>query len=597
MSINILTLRIQYEQDIVFSRQRARQISELIGFDLREQTSIATAVSEITRNAFSYAGKSDVYFLFDDKSSPPMFIIKVSDHGPGIKDVDSILSGRYSSKTGLGMGIVGSRRLMDYFKIESAPGLGTTVILGKILPKERKLDLKEEAARISKELVKKNPQDLYEEMRQQNQELLRSLDEIKKRQEDLVSLNKELEETNRGVVALYAELDERAEHLKTINEIKTKFLSNMSHEFKTPLNSILALSNLLIQEADGKLNDEQEKQVKYIRKSTEDLYELVNDLLDIAKVEAGKLTVKPSSFSIEQLFSTLKVMFKPLIITQTVNLVFQEPKGLPNLYTDEIKVSQILRNLISNAIKFTENGEIRITSQYEDNTERIIFSVKDTGIGIEEKYKTIIFEEFAQIDSDLQRKAKGTGLGLPLSKRLAELLGGSLWVDSIYGKGSVFYLNIPIIYKGPGSGTLQESSIFSKGDRSSEAGKFSEHNILIIDDQEISRYILQGVLNDLFPDYSVIQAKDGKDGLEKTEVIRPEVIFLDLIMPGLNGFDVLEKLKGNSYTSNIPVYIVTSKDLSAKDKDRLGNGPAGIISKNILSSSNALETLRVLIRI
>lgn len=597
MSINILTLKIQYEQDIVFSRQRARQISELIGFDLREQTSIATAVSEIARNAFSYAGESNVYFLFDDKSSPPMFIIKVSDHGPGIKDMDSILSGSYSSKTGLGMGIVGSRRLMDYFKIESSPGLGTTVILGKILPKERKPDLKQEALRISKELVKKNPQDLYEEMRQQNQELLRSLDEIKKRQEDLVSLNKELEETNRGVVALYAELDERAEHLKAINEIKTKFLSNMSHEFKTPLNSILALANLLIEKTDGELNDEQEKQVKYIRKSTEDLYELVNDLLDIAKVDAGKLTVKPSSFSVEQLLSTLKVMFKPLIITPAVNLVFQEPKGLPNLYTDEIKVSQILRNLISNAIKFTEKGEIKISSQYEDNTGRIIFRVEDTGIGIEEKNKTIIFEEFAQIDSDLQRKVKGTGLGLPLSKRLAELLGGSLWVDSIYGKGSIFYLNIPIKYKEPDSETLQESSIFLQGDRSTEAGKFTDHNILIIDDQEISRYILQGVLNELFPDYSIIQAKNGKDGLEKTEVLKPEIIFLDLMMPGLNGFDVLEKLKGNIYTSKIPVYIVTSKDLSAKDKDRLGNGPAGIISKNVLSSNNALETLRVLIRI
>ncbi|MGE5411829.1 MAG: ATP-binding protein [Clostridiales bacterium] len=597
MSINILTLKIQYEQDIVFSRQRARQISELIGFDLREQTSIATAVSEIARNAFSYAGESNVYFLFDDKSSPAMFIIKVSDHGPGIKDMDIILSGKYSSKTGLGMGIVGSRRLMDYFKVESAPGLGTTIIMGKILPKEGKPDLKEEAIRISKELVKKNPQDLYEEMRQQNQELLRSLDEIKKRQEDLVILNKELEETNRGVVALYAELDERAEHLKAINEIKTKFLSNMSHEFKTPLNSILALANLLIQKTDGELNDEQEKQVKYIRKSTEDLYELVNDLLDIAKVDAGKLTVKASSFSVEQLFTTLKVMFKPLIITPTVNLVFQEPKGLPNLYTDEIKVSQILRNLISNAIKFTEKGEIRISSQYKDNTGRMIFSVKDTGIGIEEKYKTIIFEEFAQIDCDLQKKVKGTGLGLPLSKRLAELLGGSLWVDSIYGKGSIFYLNIPIKYKEPGSGTLQEGSIFSTGERSIEEEKFSGHNILIIDDQEISRYILQGVLNELFPDYSIIQAKNGKDGLEKTEVLRPEIIFLDLMMPGLNGFDVLDKLKDNSFTSMIPVYVVTSKDLSAKDKDRLGNAPAGIISKNILSSNNALETLRVLIRL
>ena len=174
-----------------------------------------------------------------------------------------------------------------------------------------------------------------------------------------------MEDTNRGVVALYAELDERAEQLRRASELKSRFLSNMSHEFRTPLNSILALSRLLMDRTDGPLTVEQERQVTYIRRSAESLTELVNDLLDLAKVEAGKLEIRPSYFTIGELFGALRGVMKPLQQNDAVDLIFEDVTDCPPLFTDEAKLAQILRNLISNALKFTERGEVRVAAAFD----------------------------------------------------------------------------------------------------------------------------------------------------------------------------------------------------------------------------------------
>src|SRR5438105_3617923 len=261
------------------------------------------------------------------------------------------MEGRYKSATGMGLGITGARRLMDQFAIESSER-GTSVSLKKIFPRQAAAVTPARLARIAGDLALQRPQDPLEEIQQQNQELVRTLEELRARQEDLVRLNAELEDTNRGVVALYAELDEKADHLRRADELKSKFLSNMSHEFRSPLNSILALSRLLLEGVDGRLNAEQEQQVGYIRRATEDLYELVNDLLDLAKVEAGKIEVKPAPFHIGNLFGALRGMLRPLLVNQSVNLIFEDAERLPTMYSDEGKVSQILRNFISNALKF-----------------------------------------------------------------------------------------------------------------------------------------------------------------------------------------------------------------------------------------------------
>jgi signal transduction histidine kinase len=441
---SILRMEIRNEQDVVQVRQRTRQIAQLIGFNLQECTRIATAVSEIARNAFQYAGGGIVEFRVEGNSTQ-QFLVSISDRGSGISKLQEILDGQYVSSTGMGLGILCTKRLVDLFEIESVLGQGTNVLLGKIIPPEVLALSFQRIAKISQELIRLSPQSPFEEIHQQNQELLQSLAALRKREEELTQLNRELEDTNRGVVALYAELEEKAESLRLASEIKTSFLSNMSHEFRTPLNAVLSLSRMLLERVDGELTSAQEKQVMLIRKSAEELTELINNLLDLAKVEAGKIEIFPSMIEVSELFGALRSILRPLLAYNTkVKLTFEEPTDVSILYSDESKLAQILRNLISNAIKYTEQGEVTISAKKRGD--RAIFSVADTGIGIALEDQERIFEEFVQIESHLQKRTKGTGLGLAISRKLAELLGGSISLSSNLGVGSIFDLSIPLIY-------------------------------------------------------------------------------------------------------------------------------------------------------
>jgi signal transduction histidine kinase len=263
---------------------------------------------------------------------------------------------------------------------------------------------------------------------------------------EVEALRTELEETNRGVVALYAELDDQAEQLRQASDLKSRFLSYMSHEFRTPLSSIRSMTKLLEDEYDGPLTEEQRRQVNFLSNSAKELTEMVDDLLDLAKIEAGRITVSPAWFEMVDLFAALRGMFRPISSETEASLYFEEPQGIPKLYTDDKKVAQILRNFISNALKFTPKGEVRISAQLEtDNMVR--FAVKDTGIGIPLEVQPLLFQEFSQIDSPLQKLYRGTGLGLSLCKRFAELLGGSVGLESEVGKGSLFFFTLPIYHK------------------------------------------------------------------------------------------------------------------------------------------------------
>ncbi|HEX2940287.1 MAG TPA: ATP-binding protein, partial [Rhodopila sp.] len=365
MDTRLLRTAIAAETDIVLVRRRTRRLAELLGFDRQEQTRITTAVSEIVRNAFEYAGGGQVEFGVTTTRGRQQFIVTVRDQGPGIAELDAILAGVHRSSNGLGVGLVGVQRLLDEFRIDTAPGAGTVVHLGKYLPREAAPLTAKSVQRVVDALETDGPPDPMEEIRQQNQLILLQMQELRSRQEDLEKLNQELEDTNRGVVALYAELDERADHLRRADELKSRFLSHMSHEFRTPLNSILALSRLLLSRNDGDLTNEQDRQVRFIHKAAEDLTELVNDLLDLAKVEAGKTEVAASAFSVDSLFATLRGMLRPLLTGDAVALVFEDATSLPPLHTDEGKLSQILRNFISNAIKYTEHGEVRVWASTE----------------------------------------------------------------------------------------------------------------------------------------------------------------------------------------------------------------------------------------
>jgi signal transduction histidine kinase/DNA-binding response OmpR family regulator len=573
--------------------------------------------------------------------------------------------------------------------------------MGKLLPISRPAIAPDQAVALASALAVAAPRSALDEVQQQNHDLLRTLDELRRRQEDLQRLNNELEETNRGVVALYAELDEKADHLRRADEMKSRFLSNMSHEFRTPLNSMLALTRLMLDRTDGPLTGEQEVQIGLVRTAAQDLSELVNDLLDLAKVEAGKTVVRATDFEVRELFGTLRGMLRPLLVGDVVALVFEEPEGVPVLHTDEAKVSQILRNFISNALKYTERGEVRVSCRHDPADGTVTFAVADTGVGIAAEDQGRIFMEFTQLENPMQRRVRGTGLGLPLSRRLSELLGGHLDVMSTPGVGSIFSTTIPVNYvetipagatsvsfssedgrmpvlvveDDPGAQLvydrfLRESSFQPLAARSlrearlwlkqvtpaaiildlmlqgEDAWRFlaelKSHDqtasvpvvvistiddrrkglalgaddyvlkpidrdwllrrleeltatapaplVLIIDDDAGARYVLRRHLT--AESFAVIEAHDGAQGLALAAEKRPALILLDLVMPGMTGFEVLRALRSDESSRGTPVIVATSKSLPAADREALDTLGASVIQKDLLGGEGAATLFR-----
>jgi signal transduction histidine kinase/CheY-like chemotaxis protein len=546
MALKLLRMEVRYEHDVVLARQRARQIAAALKFDAQDQTRIATAVSEIARNAFQYAESGLVEFRIE-KTPPPALHISVTDKGRGIANVQEILDGKYVSRSGMGLGLIGAKRLMDLFSIDSAPGTGTTVTLGKTIPHRFAGLSKTDIDTLLSEIEAESPQNPYEEMLQQNKELLRALDELRARQMELAQLNRELDETNRGVVALYAELDDKADFLQRASELKSHFLSNMSHEFRTPLNSITALSQILLDRLDGDLSTEQEKQVRFIKSSAQDLMDLVNDLLDLAKVEAGKVTIRPANFDVNTLFSALRGMLRPLLTqNSSVKLVFEDPEEEIQIYSDEAKVSQILRNFISNALKFTERGEVRVSvSRAHGGT--VSFSVSDTGIGIAEQDQERIFQEWTQVDGKLQKVVKGSGLGLPLSRKLAQLLGGDVYVQSSLGIGSTFTAVIPMSFQGQ-----TEVVHVPEVKRELDSDMLP---VLVVEDSKEALFIYEKYL--VGSGFQVIPARSVKEARDAVRAFRPRAILLDVLLQGEHTWDFLRDLKQDSSTQDIPVYVIT----------------------------------------
>ena len=435
----ILQAGLDSEQDVVSVRQRARQISTLLGFGVQDQVRIATAVSEVARcvRDETYGGR--VLFALDAGPQAALLSVTIRDHGGRAGPArDANGAGRAVQ---LDTAVVTARRLMDRCSLERDAQQGLTVVMSKTLPAAQVID-QARLNQLSAQLAASPVQNTYSEMQLQNGELAGALAELHERQDDLLALTRELEDTNRGVVALYAEIEEKAERLRKADEMKSRFLSNTSHELRTPLSSIRALAKLLLDRMDGNLTVEQERQVRYIADAATDLSELVNDLLDLAKIEAGKVELQLAPCHVDNLFSALKGMLRPLIQHAGVELQFVAAPGRM-LVSDEAKVAQILRNFISNALKFTEAGRVRVALADSGDADLIRFEVSDTGIGISDDNLHLIFEEFGQVEHPLQRQVKGTGLGLPLCRSLATLLGGEVGVHSVINVGSTFFLTLP----------------------------------------------------------------------------------------------------------------------------------------------------------
>ncbi|HEY2322125.1 MAG TPA: ATP-binding protein [Thermoanaerobaculia bacterium] len=539
----LFSIPVESEEDVVLARQRARQVADALSFDSQDQIRIATAVSEIARNAYSYAGGGIIDFRIDGTTAPQLLQIIVRDRGSGIRNLDEILSGKYHSKTGMGLGIVGARRLLDRVDIESSPK-GTTIALKKLLPPRSATYTGPQLQAMVEMLMRDRRRTPMEEVRQQNLELVSSLGDLRKRQDDLEIVNRELEDTNRGVLALYAELDEKAEHLRRADEMKTKFLSNMTHEFRTPLNSILALSKLLLDEMDGPLTEEQQKQVTFVRKAAADLSELVNDLLDIAKIEAGKITVRPKEFHVSDLFSALRGMLRPLLINSSLALSFDDATELPPMYTDEAKVSQVLRNFISNALKFTEEGEIRVSARHDPLIDSVEFAVSDTGIGIAPEDRELIFREFTQVENRLQHRVRGTGLGLPLTKKLVDLLGGKVTLESEFGAGSTFRASFPRVYAPP---TAPMAALAESPDDPRIPVLFVEDNVETL---MVYEKFLEGTPFRAMPARNLREARHGL-------TLRPKVVVLDVLLIGDDTWTLLAELKNDLATRNTPIVVIT----------------------------------------
>jgi signal transduction histidine kinase/CheY-like chemotaxis protein len=547
MNARLLLIAIGAETDIVLVRKRTRRLAQLIGFDAQDQVRITTAVSEIARNAFEYAGGGRVELRLVGDKAPQSFVITVRDKGPGIAELPAILAGAHKSATGMGLGLLGARRLMDEFEIDTNPSAGTTVRLGKRLPPRARLVTPSALQAIAASLAADGPPDALEEIRQQNQQILIQMDQLKSRQEDLEAVNQELQDTNRGVVALYAELDERADHLRRADELKTKFLSHMSHEFRTPLNSIMALSRLLLDRSDGELTTEQETQIRFIRKATQNLTELVDDLLDLAKVEAGKTVVVPTEFTVASMFGALRGMLRPLLVGDAVALVFEDSGDLPPLDTDEGKVSQILRNFISNALKFTENGEVRAWATADAASDTVTFHVRDTGIGIAPGDLELIFQEFGQINHRLQSRVKGTGLGLPLAKTLAELLGGKITVVSAPGVGSTFSVILPRCYPRAADNEDGEATWTVEPDRTP---------ILLVEDSEADAYAMELILAGT--PYQAVRVKSVRRAQLMLEKLQPAVIVLDVVLLGDESWRLILALRQRQDQADIPLIVTSS---------------------------------------
>lgn len=529
-------LPIRSSRDILTARQRVRDGAAQLGFDHFEQVQIATGISEVGREITACGGGE--LGMWISETLPRRLVIGAT----GIATAEVGPSGA---------GIAAAHRLLGPPIDHGLLGWDTT--FSRLLPRSSPPEL----SRILTEAAT----DPFQELDRQDAELLGLLEKVQLRESELESLNRELEETNRGVLALYAELDEKAEAARVASSERSRFLSNVTHELRTPLSSILALCRLLIAKTDVALAAEQVKQIGYIEKSAQDLLDFVSDLLDLAKVEAGKVAVRSAPFEVDEVFAALRGMFRPLSVDATFPIIFESP-AVPTMVTDEYKISQVLRNLISNALRFTEAGEIRVLAVHDPIRDEVVFSVADTGVGIDSGDLDSIFDEFVQVDSRRGRRERSSGLGLPLSRSLAELMGGTLTVESRPGVGSTFKLTVPRTYgQGAARATLDSGAGY----------------VLVVDDDAISRYVVKEQLQRR--GWRVVEAADGEIALRLAREGNCRAIVSDLAMPGMDGYELLNRLGEDPSTADIPVVIRTSKQITDSDAGALARASA-VVSKD-----------------
>ncbi|MCR4289157.1 MAG: response regulator [Candidatus Scalindua sp.] len=466
----------------------------------------------------------------------------------------------------------------------------TEILLEQTQQQAEELQAREEALRQSNEELEENAIALKdsESRLQAQQEELRQINEEIEEQKEYV------EQKNRDLKAARKTIEERAQDLEQSSKYKSEFLANMSHELRTPLNSILLLSRLLGDNKDGSLSEDQVESVKSINSSGNDLLELINDVLDLSKVEAGKMDLQIEDMYLKDFCNNIKRNFQHVAKENGISLNFEIADGLPELIrTDEQRVEQIIKNFLSNAFKFTSEGSVSLqisrpnelsgnttdlSKDRSDQTKTILFSVIDTGIGIPEEKQRVIFEAFKQADGSTSRKYGGTGLGLSISKELTGLLNGKIHMTSTHGKGSIFALSLPETFEAETveaspvpSSVKAEAGISKKSEKPDSRREIDESikddrktiseedkSILIIEDDPVFLKILRDLTRE--HGFKCLVAGDGETGLQFADYYKPSGIILDLNLPGINGWTVMSRLKDNPESRHIPVHFISASD-------------------------------------
>ena len=364
-------------------------------------------------------------------------------------------------------------------------------------------------------------------------------------EEETLKLNTELAIANRN-------LELRNREVERADQLKSEFLANMSHELRTPLNAIIGFSDLLATEVSGPLTDKQKRFIGHVRNGAQHLLALINDILDLSKIESGQLELECQTFSLSEALHEVLSVVQSLALAKGVHLE-QEGEN-PSIYGDRVRVKQILYNLLSNAVKFTpQRGTVRITCAEAEGFARI--TVTDTGLGIRSEDQKTIFEEFRQVGESTRGVREGTGLGLAITKRLVEQHGGAIWVESELGKGSRFNFTLPL--KDSTSNVRSLAHAKDNGTLSSLRAA-DKPLILVTDDEPTARELIASHLE--MAGYTVAMAASGTEALEKARELQPHVITLDILMPNGSGFETLYSLKQSSNTATIPVVIVSVVD-------------------------------------
>jgi signal transduction histidine kinase len=429
---------IRREADIVKVRDRVRRLAREMGFDQTTQIKITTGVSELTRNIYEYAKSGAITLAVAQLGHAAGLHVTARDEGPGItpKVIDEIMRGDFHSAHGLGIGLAGTRRLVDDFRIESNDGEGTRVTIIKWLPPAQAATVSDQIEILRARFSETTEESAVEELEQQNHDLVEVLAELEEKREELERLNRELADSNR-------ELEEANAKLREVSELKEEFLAVTTHDLRSPLTVISGVISFFSSGRLGELTPEQQNMVSMMERNTQNLIELVNDLLDSAKIESGTLTLDLAPTDLPALVGEICEAMGTVAGERGVTVECHFPDDLPKAIADRAKLRRVLVNLVSNAVKFTQKGgRVDISGAQEGKHVRV--SVSDTGIGVPTEDLPRLFDKYEQASTRAPRSERGTGLGLYITRQLVELHGGEITVESEVGKGSTFSFTIPV---------------------------------------------------------------------------------------------------------------------------------------------------------